>query len=521
MTVRPGQTEAKTTMDTLTQNKILFAQDISKSFPGVQALSNVTLDVREGEIHGLVGKNGAGKSTLVRVLMGLHEPDAGTLTINGRIFHSITSSDALAAGIAYVPQHVDMMNSLTVAENILVGALPKGPLGLVNWGAVYKEAHERLSKLGLELDVHKRVEGLSVAEQTMLAIAKALFGNARLIILDEPTAALPRPDINRLFGFIRSLKDKGVAFIYISHHLEEVFEICDRVTVLRDGCLVGSYPVADLDMAKLTNSIVGEDVKEYERSSTCVPDAKALELVGLTRRGHYEDINLTVSQGEVIGISGLQGCGAEALGAGLFGLEPWGVGEVRIGEDAFTARNPHEAFAQGLALLPQDRYRFGLIGLRPVRENVTYTIIDRLMGLLGIVKVPSERKIVAEYIDNLGIVTPSQDQMVRLLSGGNQQKVVFAKLAATKPSVLVLHEPTQGIDVRAKVDIYRIIDELAAQGIAILIISSEVRELMGVCDRILVMYHGRITNEFKRGDPETTPANILRAIEGGSNNAKE
>jgi len=494
-------------------------QNISKAFPGVQALQDVDIEVCEGEIHGLVGKNGAGKSTLVRVLMGLHEPDGGTIRISEQRFTRITSSEALQAGVAYVPQQVNMMDSLSVAENILAGDMPKNSLGLIDWKAVYHDAAERLGKLGLDLDVHKPVEGLRVAEQTMLAIAKALFGNAKLIILDECTAPLPRADIDQLFEFVRSLEDKGVAFIYISHHLEEVFEICDRVTILRDGCLVGTYPVADLDMPRLTKLIVGEDVREYERESTRQAGRKALEISGLTRRGSYEDINLTIDKGEVVGLSGLQGCGAEDLAAGLFGMERQGTGTVSINEKSYHASHPKQALLQGLALLPQDRYRFGLVGLRPVRENVTYTIIDRLASLIGMIRLRDEKKVVSEFISNLEIVTPGQEQMMKLLSGGNQQKVVFAKLAATRPAVLILHEPTSGIDVRAKQDIFRIIDQLAREGQAILIISSEVRELIGVCDRILVMYAGRIIREFKKGDRASTPENILQAIEGGSGHA--
>jgi ABC-type sugar transport system ATPase subunit len=350
----------------------------------------------------------------------------------------------------------------------------------------------------------------------MLAIAKALFGNAKLIILDECTAPLPRVDIDQLFEFVRSLEDKGVAFIYISHHLEEVFEICDRVTILRDGRRVGSYSVADLEMARLTKLIVGEDVPKYERQSTRHVGHKTLEISKLTRRGCYEDIDLSIDKGEIIGLSGLQGCGAESLAMGLFGMEKRGIGTVRIDGRPYHAGHPKQAFLQGLALLPQNRYRFGLVGLRPVRENVTYTVIDRLAHLLGIIKLTEEKKITAGFIKSLMIVTPSQEQMVRLLSGGNQQKVVFAKLAATRPAVLILHEPTSGVDVRAKQDIFHIIDQLASEGIAILIISSEVRELIDICDRILVMYEGRIIEEFIKGDINSTPEKILQAIEGGS-----
>jgi ABC-type sugar transport system ATPase subunit len=371
--------------------------------------------------------------------------------------------------------------------------------------------------LGLNLDVRARVEGLSVAEQTMLAIAKALFGNAKLIVLDEPTAALPRPEVDRLFGFVRSLKSSGVAFIYISHHLEEVFEICDRVTVLRNGLLVETRAVAGLDTATLVRLMVGEDVQEFKRDAAVPSRSEEVMVVsGLVRRGHYEDITFTLHRGEVIGLAGLEGCGASALAKGLFGLQRLGHGDVAVMGKPYTAATPAEAFAQGVAYLPQDRYLYGIIGARPVRENVTYPVLRRLSAALGLINRSDEQALVRGYIDELGIVTPSPEQAVSLLSGGNQQKVVFAKLATTKPHVLILHEPTQGVDVHAKVDIYRIISEVAEQGAGVLIISSEVRELLGVCDRILVMYRGRITECFARGAPESTPENILLAIEGGA-----
>lgn len=500
-----------------TLTSVLEMHAITKSFPGVQALTDVALTVAAGEIHGLIGKNGAGKSTLMAILMGIQQADTGTITIQGQSFTTLTPAAALAAGVAYVPQRINMMTALTVAENILAGDMPVNRLGFVQWRTVYREAAERLTKLGLDLDVYARVEGLSVAEQTMLAIAKALFSNARLIILDEPTAALPRPDIDRLFAFVRSLKAQGVAFIYISHHLEEVFELCDRVTVLRNGRRVETCPVEQLDIPGLIRLMVGEAVDEFTRSHTQAQVGKSVLRVNkLVRRGHYEDITFTLHAGEVIGLAGLEGCGASTLAKGLFGLQPRGTGDVQVNGQPFTAATPADAFDQGVAYLPQDRYQLGIVGARPVRENVTYAMLDRLSQRLGLINQREERRLVGEYIQRLGIVTPGQEQAVSLLSGGNQQKVVFAKLASTQPKVLILHEPTQGVDVQAKVDIYRIISELSSQGVGILIISSEVRELIGVCDSILVMYRGRITDKFVMGDARATPENILIAIEGGS-----
>ena len=506
-----------TTEKVMEKTPILSVEGVSKAFPGVQALTNVDFCVMEGEIHGLVGKNGAGKSTLMAILMGILEPNEGTIIVGDQQFHAMSPKEAIEKGIAYVPQHVAMMDSLTVAENILAGELPKTKVGLVDWKKVNSEAKERLERLGLEMDVTKKVEGLGVAEQTMLAIAKALFGNAKLIILDEPTASLSRTDINRLFSFVKSLKDKGGSFIYISHHLEEVFEICDRVTVLRDGHIVGTAEVAHIDVPKLIVMMVGEDVEDYTRESTC-QDEVVMELEGLERRGYYEDISLKLRRGEIVGLTGLQGCGVEQLGKGLFGLEPRGIGEIIIDNEKFTANKPIDSFNQGLAYLPQDRYRYGLVGLRSVRENVTYPILNKLIRLINLINRREEKVIVEKFINELDIKTPSQEQPARLLSGGNQQKVVFAKLASTKPSVLVLHEPTQGVDVRAKMDIFRIIDDMAAQGVAVIIISTEIRELIGVCDRILVMNDGRMTDEFKKGEKDMTPEKILAAIEGGKNN---
>ena len=504
-------------METKQPTTILDMCGISKQFPGVLALSDVNLNVVEGEIHGIVGKNGAGKSTLMAVLMGLTRPDSGVMTINGHRFTQMSTHEAMEAGVALVPQHVNLMDSLTVAENILAGEMPLNNLGLVDWKRVFEDADERLKKLGLKMDVTSRVEGIGVAEQTMLAIAKALFSNAKLIILDEPTAALPRADIDRLFAFIRLLKEQHVAFIYISHHMEEVFEICDRVTVMRNGSVVSTREIKGLTMAELVRLMVGEDLKDYERSSAII-DEIVLAVEGLTRRGRYEDVNLYLRKGEIVGISGLEGSGPSSLALALFGLERAGIGSINLKGHPYTATNPQEAMAQGLAYLPQDRYRFGLIGLRPIRENITYTILRKLINSFGLIDAGREKKIAQQYIDDLGVICQTYEQPVSSLSGGNQQKVVFAKLAATQPSVLVLHEPTQGIDVRAKMDIYRIIDELSKKGVSIIIVSSEVRELLGVCDRILVMYEGRVTHEFRAGEKETKPENILLAIEGESTN---
>ena len=497
-----------------TSEVLLDMRGISKSYPGVQALADADFTVRRGEIHGLVGKNGAGKSTLMGVLMGIRDADSGSVNMDGQELVDASPQTMLDAGISYVPQHINLLNTLTVAENILVGNLPKNRFGLVDWKAVNVDSQERLLRLGLDMDVRQPVEGLSVAERTMLAIAKALFANARLIILDEPTAALSRVEIDLLFSFVQAQREQGVAFIYISHHLEEVFEICDRVTVMRDGRIVGTREISEIDVPDLIHMMVGGGVQEYQRESAAGAET-VFEVNGLSRRGAYEHIDLSMTRGEVVGLSGLQGSGVDELAQALFGLERLGVGEVLVGGEPYQPGSPKEAFESGVAYLPQDRHRFGLVQLRSVRENVTYSVLDRLVGRLGVLRRANEQQITEEFIDKLGIVTPGTEQRTLLLSGGNQQKVVFAKLAATQPDVLILHEPTQGVDVQAKVDIFNIINDLSAQGVAILIISSEVRELIGLCDRILVMYEGRISIEFSRAAGDMRPEDILLAIEGG------
>ena len=357
----------------LANETLLDMRGISKSYPGVQALTNADFAVRRGEIHGLVGKNGAGKSTLMGVLMGISAADSGSVAIDGGVVQNANPQTMLDAGISYVPQHINLLNTLTVAENILVGNLPKNRFGLVDWKAVNEDSQARLGRLGLKMDVRQPVEGLSVAERTMLAIAKALFNNARLIILDEPTAALSRVDIDLLFSFVRAQQEQGVAFIYISHHLEEVFQICDRVTVMRDGQIVGTRDISEIDVPDLIHMMVGGGVKEYERDSTAASET-VLEVNGLSRRGAYEHIDFDLHRGEVMGISGLQGSGVDELAQALFGLERLGVGEVLAGGEGYRPGSPKSAFEAGVAYLPQDRHRYGLIQLRTAREDVTYFV---------------------------------------------------------------------------------------------------------------------------------------------------
>lgn len=487
--------------------------DIVKVFPGVKALDNVSFTVRPGEIHALVGKNGAGKSTLMHVLTGLYTPDSGTIRIRGTLHENLNTSRAKQAGIALVAQHVKFIPGLSIAENVYSGALPMKALGFVDWKTMKRDATEKLARFGLDIDVTRLMENTTVAERQMIEIARALFAEASVIILDEPTAPLPKHDVAKLFEFVRRQRERGASFIYISHYLEEIFEVADHVTVMRNGVVTGSSPVSGITQPELIRLISGANVERYRRSGG-KPGRPVLEMRNLSRAGAYSNVDLTLHAGEVVGFTGLEGSGPGELARGLFGLEPLGSGEVRLDGKPYRAASPIEALGQGLAYLPRDRHGLGIIGIRSVRDNISLSVLGRLQRLVGLIDGGKERKLATDYIDVLGIKTPSMNTAVENLSGGNQQKVVVAKLAATEPRVLVLDEPTQGVDVQAKVDLLRIVDQLSQRGVAVAVVSDELNELMDICDRIVVFYRGRITREFAKERDTITAARLLAAIEG-------
>lgn len=487
--------------------------DIVKQFPGVRALDKVSFAVQPGEVHALVGKNGAGKSTLMHILKGLSAPDAGLIRVRGVDYDRLSPALAKAAGIALVAQHAKFVPNLTIAENVFIGSLPLRAGGFVNWPRVFADAAERLGQFGLDLDVRRRMETTTVAERQMIEIARALFAEASVVILDEPTAPLPKHDVAKLFGFVRAQRDRGASFIYISHYLEEIFDVADRVTVLRNGKVAGAAQVDQITQAELIRMISGANVERYRRAPA--PLGKpVLEIRHLSRPGSYAGVDLTIHAGEVVGITGLEGSGPGALARGLFGLEPMGKGAVSIDGKPYAASSPTRALAQGLAYVPRDRHGLGIVAIRSVRDNVSMSILGRLNGVFGLVDGAREREIVADYVSSLGIKTPSMDSAVENLSGGNQQKVVVAKLAATRPRVLLLDEPTQGVDVQAKVELLRIVDQLSQQGVAVGVISDELSELIDICDRIVVFYRGRIVRQFSKAADEITAVRLLAAIEG-------
>jgi len=503
-------------MEKTESSEIVKMTEIVKIFPGVTALDRVDFFVKPGEIRGLVGKNGAGKSTLINILTGIYPKDSGEIVFNNDLIGNMTSTTARQLGISCVHQHSQLIAPLSIAENIFCGDIPTNRLGIVDWRKVNRLAREYLHQLGLEIDVTRKVEGLSVAEQQILEIAKALFADAKVIVLDEATAPLPKNEVNMLFDFVRRQRDSGVAFIYISHFLEEVFDLCDTITVLRDGKKIGDYEVKDVDQQELIRLISGTAVEQFHHKVRDLNGKVVLKVENLSREAHYSNLNLTIKKGEIIGLTGLEGCGKDTFARGLFGLEPLGHGNVEIEGEKYKIHDPRDAFNKGVAYLPRDRHGYGIIGLRPIYENITLPILQELIHAMGLLNHASEKELVENMIDKLNIKASSMNQQVKFLSGGNQQKTVFAKLASTNPKLLLLDEPTQGVDVQAKVEIMRIIDQLAREGAAVVVISEEIRELLDMCDHILVMFSGRIVDEFNPKEKTTTVEKILSTVEGSN-----
>ncbi|MBW8617171.1 MAG: sugar ABC transporter ATP-binding protein [Hyphomicrobiales bacterium] len=495
------------------ETPVVEMSDIVKTFPGVKALDSVSFSVNYGQIHALLGKNGAGKSTLMHVLTGLYTPDSGIIKIRGKHYENLTTAKAKEAGISLVSQHAKFVPGLSIAENVYCGNLPISRFGFIDWKKIYNEASEKLNRFELDIDVKRKMEDTTVAERQMIEIARALFTDSSVIILDEPTAPLPKHDVTKLFNFIRRQREKGASFIYISHYLEEIFEVADHVTVMRNGIVAGSSNVENISQPELIRMISGVNVERYRRSGG-IKGKPILSLKGLTRFRAYTDIELTFHSGEVVGLTGLEGSGPGELARGLFGIEPLGDGKVELAGKDYKAGSPIKAIKQGLAYLPRDRHGLGIIGIRSVKDNISLSILKRIEPFLGLINSKKENKIVSEYINILGIKTPNHDTPVENLSGGNQQKVVVAKLSATEPKMLILDEPTQGVDVQAKVELLRIVDDLSKRGVAIAVVSDELSELIDICDRIVVFYRGKIIRQFQKSVGNFTTADLLSAIEG-------
>ncbi len=480
------------------ETPILRMSHISKRFDMTQALDDVSFDLCPGEIHALLGENGAGKSTLIKIACGVHQPDDGEILFDEQAARIANPRQAQELGIATIHQHVNLYPDLSVLENIYMGRqLTRGKLGLIDWRRMQDEAKAVLESMGVPLNLHTSVGDLSTANQQMVEIAKVLSQKARVLIMDEPTPALSHKEIDTLFAIIRRLRDQGVAIIYISHRLDEVFELADRVTVIRDGRHVGTHPIEEVDYQQVISMMIGRPLAQLFPKQDAEIGEPILQMRGLRKGDVLRDITMEVRQGEIVGLTGLVGSGRTELALALFGIAPPDQGEIEVDGKRASIKNPWDALALGIAYLPEDRHRQGIVATMKVKENVSLAILESL-SRVGFISLRKEKGLAKEYVEKLAIRTPSIDQQVANLSGGNQQKVVVAKWLASRPRVLILDEPTQGIDVGTKAEIHRLMSELAGQGMCIIMISSELPEILGMSDRILIMRRGSIVGELDR-----------------------
>jgi ABC-type sugar transport system ATPase subunit len=491
---------------------LLELRNITKTFPGVMALDGVNFAVRAGEVHALLGENGAGKSTLIKIIAGAYQPDSGELLFQGEPVRLANPREAASRGVAVIYQETSLYPELSVAENIFMGRHPRGALGAVDWKQMADEAEALFRTLDVEINVRHKVSRLTVGNRQRVEIAKALSQQARILIMDEPTASLTAHDVEILFNIVRRLRAQGVGIIYISHRLEEVFELADRVTVLRDGKFAGTLAVADATHPKLISLMVGRTLDNLFPKDEVPIGEPVLEVRDLTRSGVVEAVSFSVRRGEIVGLSGLVGSGRSDLAQALFGVHPADRGEVRIDGRAVRIRSPQEAMRHGIAYVTEDRQRQGLVLPMNIKENTTLATLSALTRL-GFIRRREEEVRTREAVERLRVRTPSIFQQVANLSGGNQQKVVLSKWLLSRPKLLILDEPTRGIDVGAKAEIHRLMSELAGQGIGILMISSELPEILGMSDRVLVMRRGRLVAEFSRA--EATQEAIITEAMGG------
>lgn len=493
---------------------LLQMQGINKNFPGVQALKKAHFEVRRGEVHALIGENGAGKSTMIKIVSGVYQPDSGDIQLDGRAVHFGNPREAHLAGIATIYQELGLYPELSVAENIFMGHAPmKKRLGLwtIDWEQMESGAEDLLAELNIHnLDVGAKVGALNVGNRQRVEIAKALSLDAQILIMDEPTAALTESDVEQLFSIVRLLRDRGVSIIYISHRLNEVFELADRVTVLRDGETIGTQQVSKTSEAELISMMVGRKIENLFPKQVAEIGDVVLEVRNLHRPPLTRDISFSVRAGEIVGLAGLVGSGRSETAQVIFGVLPAESGEIVINGALVKINKPSEAVAQGIGYVPEDRGHQGLIREMTIRENTSMAVLETVSRHTFINRA-QERSLANRSIEQLSIRATGPEQITNKLSGGNQQKVVVSKWLASEPSLLIMDEPTRGIDVGAKAEIHRLMSRLAAeQGLAILMISSELPEILAMSDRILVMREGRLVGEFSRD--EATQETVAHAM---------
>ncbi|RNB80372.1 sugar ABC transporter ATP-binding protein [Brevibacillus nitrificans] len=496
---------------------LLEMKGINKSFPGVKVLSDVQLNLKSGELVALMGENGAGKSTLMKILGGIYERDAGTIIVKGETQEKMTPDIASSRGIAIIHQEMNLIPHLSVMENIFLGReYTYGKSGFVNWRKMRQETKRWLDQLAIKLDPDTLVGDLSVGQQQMIEIAKALSMQADILVLDEPTAALTNREIDALFDMIASLKEKGVGMIYISHRMEEIFQVSDRITVLRDGQYVGTVETAETNLDELVKMMVGREITDRFPKVEVQLGGERLRVENLNVKDKLSNISFSIKSGEIVGVAGLMGAGRTEMAKALFGLEKVREGQILVDGKPVRVTRPIDAISAGIALVTEDRKEEGLVLSLSVRENISLPNLQKVSSL-GVMKPRDEQVLSNDAIQRLFIKTAGGEQIVGSLSGGNQQKVVIGKWLAKKPKILILDEPTRGVDIGAKKEIYDIMNRLAQEGVAILMISSELPEVLGMSDRVLVMHEGRITGEFTR--EEATQEMIMRAATGGTSHA--
>ena len=476
---------------------ILEVRDVSKIFPGVRALDQVSLRIRKGEIHALVGENGAGKSTLMKILNGNYKKDAGSIYIDGKEAEIRCPDDARRFGISIIFQELNLVPHLSVAENIFMGRLRREGKKLIDWKQVYQRAGALMERIGYPVDTRTAVEKLSVAQKQMVEIAKAIsYSNTKLILMDEPSATLTNRECEKLFEVIRSLKEQGISVIYISHKLEEIAELCEWVTILRDGKIIDTGAVSDFTKDDMISKMIGREISDKFPARSSKPgDKEILRVEGLSRHGVISDISFSLREGEVLGFAGLVGAGRTEIARAVIGMDYTDMGEIYVEGKRARIRSPKDALRSGIAYLSEDRKQEGLVLKAPVKWNISMANMSRILSA-GMVNEKKDEAIADEMIDKILIKTPSREQYAMNLSGGNQQKVVVAKWLNTDAKIFIFDEPTRGIDVGAKYEIYVLINELVQEGKSVILISSELPEVLEMCDRVLVINKGKLAAEL-------------------------
>lgn len=483
----------------MSQEIKLRVSNIEKSFPGVKALDKIDFSVRKGTVHALCGENGAGKSTLMKIINGIYKPDAGQIFIDEKPVKIQNPIQAASYGIAMIAQELNYVPEMSVEENLFLGRLPLNKFGKVDWKKLRRDTIKFLKDEDLPYEPDQKLKTLTVSDIQMLEIIKAISNNASIIVMDEPTSAITQREVEKLFEKIAMLKKKGVSIIYISHKLDEVFQIADDITVFRDGTVVASHPAKDLTMDDVIALMVGRKITNVYPKEECPIGENILEVENLYSKGVFKDIHFHVKKGEIIGFAGLVGAGRTELMRSLFGLDPITSGKIKIHGKEVKIESVHDSIANKMVMLSEDRRRYGIIPVRSVMENASISSLQKFF-YGGYWHSKQEKEMVGNYFKKMNVKTPTLETTIQSLSGGNQQKVLLAKWMLLEPDILILDEPTRGIDVGAKFEIYRLMTDMAKQGKSVIMISSELPELIGMCDRIYVMNKGRITGELQRDE---------------------